>query len=224
MTDYSKMNVEELEEEVSKIYDSEGRPDEYYRATIFMGQLEFAKHIYHDRNTPQTKKFSPDVRPYKNASKKAEISSFGQALMQFLLLARTRGIEFNKMFEYAVEHLKDREWGEKVAENDKEVKGLPVGEGRVLGMAYLASNENPICDAPDDCIVVMEHASADVSDHLNRVKAIVTDHGGKLSHLATVAREMGKPAIVGTGNATKLIRDGDRIVVDADQGIVIKSS
>jgi pyruvate,water dikinase len=50
--------------------------------------------------------------------------------------------------------------------------------------------------------------------------AIVTDAGGVLSHCAVVAREYAIPAVVGTGNATTTIRDGDIVEVDGDHGIV----
>jgi pyruvate,water dikinase len=50
--------------------------------------------------------------------------------------------------------------------------------------------------------------------------AVVTDTGGGLSHCAVVAREYGIPAVVGTGSATKVIRDGQEIEVDGDAGIV----
>ncbi|MEX1255410.1 MAG: PEP-utilizing enzyme [Dehalococcoidia bacterium] len=50
--------------------------------------------------------------------------------------------------------------------------------------------------------------------------AIVTDHGGVLSHTAIVAREYGIPAVVGTKVATTLIKDGQTITVDGDEGVV----
>jgi pyruvate,water dikinase len=52
------------------------------------------------------------------------------------------------------------------------------------------------------------------------LSAIVTDRGGTLSHAALVAREYGIPAVVGTGNATELIRDGVRVRVDGASGTV----
>ena len=48
------------------------------------------------------------------------------------------------------------------------------------------------------------------------IKAVVTDHGGMLSHPVIVGREYGIPAVVGTGDATKKIKDGDRIRVDGN--------
>ncbi len=53
-----------------------------------------------------------------------------------------------------------------------------------------------------------------------RLAAIVTDVGAPLSHAAIVAREMGIPAVVGCGNATMLLRTGDKVRVDGGHGTV----
>ena len=50
--------------------------------------------------------------------------------------------------------------------------------------------------------------------------AVVSDTGGILSHCAVVAREYGIPAVVGTGNATSRLEDGQVIEVDGDAGTV----
>jgi phosphoenolpyruvate-protein kinase (PTS system EI component) len=55
---------------------------------------------------------------------------------------------------------------------------------------------------------------------LTTASAIVTDSGGVLSHSAVVAREYRIPAVVGTGNATSTIIDGQLIEVDGNAGIV----
>jgi pyruvate,water dikinase len=53
-----------------------------------------------------------------------------------------------------------------------------------------------------------------------RAAAVVTDIGAPLSHASIVARELGIPAVVGTGNATMRLRDGDRIRVNGERGTV----
>jgi phosphohistidine swiveling domain-containing protein len=53
-----------------------------------------------------------------------------------------------------------------------------------------------------------------------RLAAIITDVGAPLSHAAIVAREMGIPAVVGCGNATMLLKTGDRVRVDGGRGVV----
>jgi pyruvate,water dikinase len=52
------------------------------------------------------------------------------------------------------------------------------------------------------------------------VHGLVIERGGMLSHGAIIAREYGIPAVVGVANATRVIRDGDRLSVDGDQGLV----
>lgn len=59
---------------------------------------------------------------------------------------------------------------------------------------------------------------------MQKAAAFVTNEGGIISHAAIVAREMKKPCIVGTKNATKILKDGDIVEVDAEKGIVKKSS
>ena len=50
--------------------------------------------------------------------------------------------------------------------------------------------------------------------------AIVADEGGIVSHAAITARELKKPCVIGTKFATQILRDGDLVEVDADNGIV----
>jgi phosphoenolpyruvate synthase/pyruvate phosphate dikinase len=54
----------------------------------------------------------------------------------------------------------------------------------------------------------------------SRAAAIVTDVGAPLSHTAIVARELGLPAVVGCGDATRRHKTGDRVFVDGGQGFV----
>ena len=54
----------------------------------------------------------------------------------------------------------------------------------------------------------------------SRAAAIVTDIGAPLSHAAIVAREFGIPAVVGCGNATEVLKTGDRVRVDGVTGVV----
>ena len=57
---------------------------------------------------------------------------------------------------------------------------------------------------------------------MNKACAIVTDEGGITCHAAIVARELGKPCVIGTKHATKVLQDGDRVEVDSEKGTVRK--
>ena len=60
----------------------------------------------------------------------------------------------------------------------------------------------------------------DMVPYMKKASAIVTDEGGITSHAAIVSRELGIPCIVGTGNATSVLRDGQIVTVDAVHGKV----
>ncbi|MFD0526528.1 PEP-utilizing enzyme [Kitasatospora arboriphila] len=53
---------------------------------------------------------------------------------------------------------------------------------------------------------------------MKRASAIVTDHGGRTSHAAIVSRELGVPAVVGTGRATEVLDDGQEVTVSCAEG------
>ena len=75
----------------------------------------------------------------------------------------------------------------------------------------------------DGSILVTGTTDPDWVPIMKRAAAIVTDHGGRTSHTAIVSRELGLPAIVGTGNATQLLHDQQEITVscaEGDQGFV----
>ena len=57
---------------------------------------------------------------------------------------------------------------------------------------------------------------------MKKAVAFITDEGGITCHAAIIAREMKKPCIIGTKNATKVLKDGDLVEVDANKGIVRK--
>ena len=55
---------------------------------------------------------------------------------------------------------------------------------------------------------------------MKKVAAFVTDEGGIACHAVIVAREIKKPCIIGTKIATQVLKDGDEVEVDAEQGVV----
>lgn len=105
--------------------------------------------------------------------------------------------------------------------------GLPTSCGQAEGRCVVVHHESPnmfIKIEPGD-ILVSDTTTPEMTSYLNQVAAIVTDLGGVTSHAAIICRELKIPAIVGVGNATEKLRDGDIVRVDADKGqITILSS
>jgi len=101
----------------------------------------------------------------------------------------------------------------------KKIQGNPAYSGKTRGLIYnIGQGGLPIGNKKYILVASMTHP-----DHIQIIKnasAIVTDEGGVLCHAAIVAREMKKPCIIGTKFATKILKDGDLVEVDADKGIV----
>ncbi len=81
---------------------------------------------------------------------------------------------------------------------------------------------SPTDVVPDGKIVVVPSTSPSYVPLMRKAKALVTDHGGMMSHAAIVAREFNLPCIVGTKQATKVLVSGDKVVLDLIKGEVSK--
>jgi pyruvate,water dikinase len=99
-------------------------------------------------------------------------------------------------------------------------KGLPVSPGVYEGIARLVENEADFGRIQQGDVLVTRATSPYFNVVLPLLGAIVTDRGGQLCHAAIVSREYGIPGVVGTREATKLVKDGDRVRVDGATGLV----
>ncbi|MCB9622434.1 MAG: phosphoenolpyruvate synthase [Sandaracinus sp.] len=108
--------------------------------------------------------------------------------------------------------------GERDAKGAVLLEGLGASKGRVAGLArILTTVEDGDRLRPGD-ILVASMTSPDWVPLLRRAGAIVTDGGGATCHAAIVSRELGVPCVVGTGDATRRLRDGALITVDGGTG------
>jgi len=101
-----------------------------------------------------------------------------------------------------------------------EVKGIIAYPGVVRGKVVVIESVLDKDKFKKGDILVTQDGSAEFTLFLQLAGAIVTEQGGMISHAAIVARELKTPCIVGTRNATKILKDGDMVEVDADKGIV----
>lgn len=111
-------------------------------------------------------------------------------------------------------------WKNRLEEN-KPLSGEPVYPGVVTGkvkihLEWISAEK----DIPRNTILVSGMTSPHMVPFLKKVKGIITDEGGLTCHAAIIARELKIPAIVGTGNATQVLKDGDTVELDARRGII----
>jgi len=100
----------------------------------------------------------------------------------------------------------------------KLLSGLSIGNAVVSGRVCLIENAADIGRFVDGAILVTGTTDPDWVPIMKRAAAIVTDHGGRTSHAAIVSRELGLPAIVGTGDATHILHDEQELTVSCAEG------
>ncbi|WP_427914991.1 phosphoenolpyruvate synthase [Ramlibacter sp. MMS24-I3-19] len=98
------------------------------------------------------------------------------------------------------------------------VTGAAAGEGVATGTTCVIRHPQDIARFRDGAILVTEATDPDWVPVMKRAAGIVTDHGGVTSHAAIVSRELGVPAIVGTGRGTVVLRDGDAVTLSCAEG------
>jgi pyruvate,water dikinase len=100
------------------------------------------------------------------------------------------------------------------------LNGYPGATGRIEGSVRLLKSPDEGETLQQGEILVAHATNVGWTPLFPRAAAIITDIGAPLSHAVIVARELGIPAVVGTGNATTRLRTGDRVIVDGGHGIV----
>ncbi|MCO2560026.1 phosphoenolpyruvate synthase [Pseudomonas aeruginosa] len=103
-------------------------------------------------------------------------------------------------------------------------KGTVLVEGRAIGQRIGAGPVKVINDVsemdkvqPGD-VLVSDMTDPDWEPVMKRASAIVTNRGGRTCHAAIIARELGIPAVVGCGNATQILQDGQGVTVSCAEG------
>ncbi len=116
--------------------------------------------------------------------------------------------------EYFFEGLRDR------LEEVQELCGQTAFTGKAAGKVRIVKNQKQMIAVEKGDIIVSPMTTPDFLPAMKIAAAFVTDEGGITCHAAIVSRELKKPCIVGTKVATKVLKDGDLVEVDADQGVV----
>lgn len=98
--------------------------------------------------------------------------------------------------------------------------GAAVGEAIAAGPVRVVHDPSGIASFPEGAVLVAEATDPDWVPLMKKAAGIVTDHGGTTSHAAIVSRELGLPAVIGTGRATALLADGQSVTLSCAEGEV----
>jgi len=146
-----------------------------------------------------------------------------QSRVKYYLLAG------GKIWDVSLEdYLKKRDWElekqviRRDSQKGKDIKGLTCFKTKKIlkGKIIIVQNKREIRKINEGDILVTPAVTPEYSPIYSNLLAIITDEGGITSHAAIVARELGIPCIIGTKIATQVLKDGDLVEVDADEGVV----
>ncbi len=98
--------------------------------------------------------------------------------------------------------------------------GETASSGTAVGRVHVFKEGRDMKDIPDHAVLVVKTASPAYAEVMGRINAIISDVGSITSHLASVAREFGVPAVVNAGNATDVLHDGDMVTLSAGNATV----
>ncbi|WP_413873445.1 phosphoenolpyruvate synthase [Albidovulum sp.] len=221
-------------------------PDEYQVYKPFLARPELAPILARTLGAKERKMIYAKgaLRPTRNVpTSLAERESFVLSDVEILELARQAvTIEAHYRQPMDMEWAKDGETGEiyivqarpetvqsrmsaagfrsyaVTAKGPVLARGLSVGEAVATGEVCLLDSAAEIGRFVDGAVLVTSTTDPDWVPVMKRAAAIVTDHGGRTSHAAIVSRELGLPAIVGAGDATRVLHDGQEVTVSCAEG------
>ncbi|MBW2982503.1 hypothetical protein KY343_06495 [Candidatus Woesearchaeota archaeon] len=111
-----------------------------------------------------------------------------------------------------------------IEEKEKQlsIKGFTAQKGKAKGKVIVVKSYHDIKKVKKGHILVANTTHPNYLPAMQKAAAFITNEGGIASHAAIVSREMKKPCIVGTKIATKVLKTGDLVEVDAEKGIIKK--
>ncbi|MFB6165393.1 MAG: phosphoenolpyruvate synthase [Haloarculaceae archaeon] len=104
------------------------------------------------------------------------------------------------------------------------VSGLGASPGIASGAVRTVEKLDQLDKVGEGDIIVTEMTTPDMVPAMKRAAGIVTSEGGMTSHAAIVARELGAPAVVGTGRATEVLSDDMVVTIDGDKGTITEGA
>ncbi len=190
---------------------------------IETNRKEQSKFVLTDQEILTLAKWALEVEKHYSSKNKhwtpmdLEWAKDGQNNQLYIVQARPETVNSQKDFSKVKEYVK-KEGGEKI------LSGASVGSKITSGIVRVIDSPKQINDFKTGDILVTTITDPDWGPIMKMSSAIITDKGGRTSHAAIVARELGIPAVVGCGNATKILKTGDKITVDTtgSDGIIYK--
>jgi pyruvate, water dikinase len=195
------------------VYAASGRGVTQRRKTSAKERISF---VLSDREILKLARWAVAIEKHYNRPMDMEWARDGETGELFIVQARPETVQSRKEASSLKTHAL-RKRGRVL------LSGLAIGDAIAAGPVCRLRSPAEAARFNDGAILVTATTDPDWLPIMRRAAAIVTDHGGRTSHAAIVSRELGLPAIVGTGNATAKLKSGQPVTVscaEGDQGFV----
>lgn len=167
--------------------------------------------VLDDNEITQLAQWSSDIEQHYKCPMDIEWAKDGIDGQLYIVQARPETVYSQQQQYTAAQYILQKK-------GDVLIQGEAIGTKIATGIARILQSPADAWQIKPGDIVVTNSTSPDWDPVLKKVGAIITNTGGRTSHAAIVAREQGVPAIVGTGNATEIIKDGMSITVSCSEG------
>ena len=174
-------------------------------------QKERDAQVLGDAEIVQLARWARDIERHYECPMDIEWAKDGENGGLFIVQARPETVQ-SRLDAGELKHYTVTKKGKKL------VSGLAIGDSVVTGEVSVIKSVKDIDKFIDGSILVTDTTDPDWVPIMKRAAAIVTDHGGRTSHAAIVSRELGLPAIVGTGDATQVLHDEQEVTVSCAEG------
>lgn len=194
--------------EIKMIY---GAPGEADTRNVSTSKAERENFVLEDDEILELARFSQTIEEHYGMAMDMEWAKDGETGELFIVQARPETVQSRRTAGLLQTY-------EVVPAGPKLLEGLSVGNAAAKGRVCLIQSAADIDKFVDGAVLVTSITDPDWVPIMKRAAAIVTDHGGRTSHAAIVSRELGLPAIVGTGNATHVLHEGQDLTVSCVEG------
>jgi len=194
--------------EKKMVYASEGSES---TETVATSGKERNRFVLSDEDILQLGRWATTIEAHYGKPMDMEWAKDGETDKLFIVQARPETVQSQK----AASTLKTYKLKEK---SETVLTGLSIGDAIAAGKVSRILSADDIDQVQDDTILVTEMTDPDWVPIMKRVAGIVTDQGGRTCHAAIVSRELGIPAIVGTGDATHILENDQEVTISCAEG------
>ena len=192
----------------------------YFVYDLFLS--EAARRFFLSKNQLQVMNYV-DLAEMMKTGKEADVAVLNQRVKGSAILLYDKGMQSILSGADALEYLKREDKlieKEVVDTTATEMKGVCACHGSATGIIKIVNVPEEMGKMNQGDIMISHTTFPSLVPAMKKAAAIVTEDGGVTCHAAIVSRELGTPCVTGIKGLTKILKDGDRVKVDADKGIV----